>query len=361
MPHSAEGLRAVGDSGQPVDWWFMYKLPHIAAASAKKYGGEASVGDEYVYFDSASEGPPRLSPYRLGSRDGALHQTLSQLYPLDPARDDGLGWVLYNDEHPADMTPRKADNNDMGHCKGVLAYDLKTDTAFWILHSTPRFTMLKEPLFPDSLSGLAGEEDEVRYGQTFLCVTLKDWQTASRIADQMYRQHEPQVYSVCTPPGLPETDPLARLAEGVSVSQTDPPGKLWFESKGGQKFLLVAKNRHWNQDFWPDLVGPTLGVDLDVETWRRDPQDADQLDSDQKDRVDIVRGIDLRQLDPLNLPYVWPNSNDHAKWAVSLREHWVCVGDINLDRSQRKRGGGAICFQNELLWQSLSKIQKLVM
>lgn len=361
MPPSAKGLRAVGDAGKPVDWWFMYKLPHIAAESAKKYGGQPSVGNEYLYFDSTSRQPPQLSAYQLGAAAGALHQTLSQLYPLDSKRADGIGWVMYNDEHPADMTPRKADNTEMGHCKGVLAYDTKTDSAFWLLHSTPKFSMLKEALFPDSLSGLTKEEDEVKYGQTFLCVTLKGWKTASQIADQMYHQHEPQIYSVHTPPSLPAADPLAQLAKGVSVSETDPPGKLWFQSKGGQKFLLVCKNRHWNDDFWPDLVGPTLGVDLDVETWRRDPKDTDQTDSDKKDKVDIVRGIDLRGLDAKNLPYVWPNSNDHAKWALSVEQDWVCVGDINLDKSQRKRGGGAICFQNKLLWQSLSKVQKLVL
>jgi hypothetical protein len=38
----------------------------------------------------------------------------------------------------------------------------------------------------------------------------------------------------------------------------------------------------------------------------------------------------------------------------------VCVGDINRMISQRKRGGGTIAFQNQILWQGLSKTDLLL-
>ncbi len=36
------------------------------------------------------------------------------------------------------------------------------------------------------------------------------------------------------------------------------------------------------------------------------------------------------------------------------------VGDINRMISQRKRGGGTVAFQNQILWQGLSKTDLLL-
>ena len=41
--------------------------------------------------------------------------------------------------------------------------------------------------------------------------------------------------------------------------------------------------------------------------------------------------------------------------ALPWTSNWICVGDINRMISQRKRGGGTIAFQNQTLWQALSK------
>jgi hypothetical protein len=56
----------------------------------------------------------------------------------------------------------------------------------------------------------------------------------------------------------------------------------------------------------------------------------------------------------------WPETHDHAKWGISTHSNWVCVGDINRMISQRKRGGGTIAFQNEILWRGLSKTDLLL-
>ena len=43
----------------------------------------------------------------------------------------------------------------------------------------------------------------------------------------------------------------------------------------------------------------------------------------------------------------WTEGDDHAKWAVMLDgSSNLCVGDINRMTTQRKRGGGAVCFSN---------------
>jgi deoxyribonuclease-2 len=40
-------LSAIGDSGNPVDWFFLYKIPSKSTES----DGKTPTGTQYVYFD----------------------------------------------------------------------------------------------------------------------------------------------------------------------------------------------------------------------------------------------------------------------------------------------------------------------
>jgi len=322
-----------------VDWWFVYKVAKDATAP-NAHGRDTSeaTGYEHVYFDDHSE-------VLAGSKDGlsdpscALERTLAQL--SKPAG-KSIGRVFYNDEYPEEM--HKSNDEGHGHCKGVLAFDQDTDSAFWLLHSTPRYPAPGAHKFPS---------DELDYGQTFLCVTLKDVATAEAIAKQMLSQQGPQTYGATLPASASSVwHDLAN--EHFDLSKD--PSDIFFQSKAGHHFRSIAKSKHWGQDLWTDLVGPALKTDLDVETWRRGADFGDE-DSDKKhDVVDVV-AIDLT---PLGVPYAWPETKDHAKWASSLKGtgDWVCVADINRQKSQAKRGGGSICFQHSKLWASLAKIDR---
>ena len=329
-------------SGSATDWWFAYKLPEgaIPPKGATIRSGKTT-GYEYLYLDADTSGPLTLSPHRLDTPDGALYQTLLPLYQAAEAGTNSIGWIFYNDEIPG----AKDNNGELGHTKGVLAFDLVTQSAFWLLHSTPRYPLVDRPDFP---------EDERIYGQTYLCITLDGLDTARALARVMCHQHEPQTYGCRIPAALAKDDPLRQLATHVSASEKDPPVDMTFRSKAGQEFRLLAKNRHWNQDFWIDWVGPRLSADLDIETWRRGTLPGTQ-DSDQKDHVRDVLYVDLS---PLGVSYEWHYTKDHAKWAASEEEHWVCVADINRQVSQEKRGGGTIALQHPGLHGSLSQIEK---
>jgi len=55
--------------------------------------------------------------------------------------------------------------------------------------------------------------------------------------------------------------------------------------------------------------------------------------------------------------YVYQLSGNHAKWAVTesgAPVQQVCFGDTNRMSSQRLRGGGAVCFAQSTLYQTLS-------
>ena len=335
-------LSAINDSNnKPVDWWFMYKLPENAEAPENaKEKSEPASGYEYLYFDSETKGDLALSDKTLEDESNALQQTLRVIYEAQEDLPPTLGWICYNDEKP-DGTK---DSSTYGHTKGVLAFDLESDTAFWLLHSWPKFPNVE-----------TGELAVPNYGQTYICITLQDVETARYIAEQMYHRQEPQTYQCHLPSDIKEDDIFYRVANAIDVNETDPPCDIAFFSKDWHPFRLMAKNRHWNKDFWIDLVGPHLQVDVDVETWRRGTVPPEE-DIDGKDETKDILHIDLT---PLGVNYQWHYTKDHAKWGVSETDDWVCVADINRMTSQAKRGGGAICFRNKKLWECLRKIELL--
>jgi len=327
-------LSAIDDNGKPVDWWFMYKVPKLT----KDAETSSAVGYEYIYYDPAINEIVK-SPDLLTDGKGALDLTLKSVFD-NP--DDTTGWILYNDEMPSDA--KRTDSSNFGHTKGVIAFDTNTGTAFWLLHSWPKYA---DPQASDMPTPI--------YGQTFLCISM-DIKTAGAIAAQMADHQVPQVYLPRVPKALSKTDPLYILTQTLNPNPVGDSNVIECKSLGGLAFQVIAKNRKWNKDFWNDLVGPTLKEDMDVETWIRG-KIPPTLDSDGIHKTFDVKYIDLS---PLGFPYTWPETQDHAKWGITLQSNWICVGDINRMISQEKRGGGTIAFQNETLWAALNKTDLLV-
>ena len=60
----------------------------------------------------------------------------------------------------------------------------------------------------------------------------------------------------------------------------------------------------------------------------------------------------------------WRRQQDHAKIGcsiegsggiLSLRRHFVCIGDMNRMYTQRKRGGGFMCIEDEGFWRVMNR------
>jgi deoxyribonuclease-2 len=333
-------ISALDENGKSVDWWFAYKVPHIGGT-----GPGSAIGYEYVYYDP-NIGRVVASPHTMTMDKGALRATLDSLFNTTS---ESTGWILYNDERP-DAGKNASDQNDdgsLGHTKGILAFDTAAKTAFWLLHSWPKFVMpgAKAMPVPD-------------YGQTYLCVSL-DLDTARSIAAIMADHQEPQVYASRFPKSLSPADPLRKLNQTLKANAKGDSHVLDFKSRGGKLFKMIAKNRHWGGDFWNQLVGPALGVCIDVESWIRGTV-ADHKDSNAPGALNLLgnrKTFDINTIDltPLGMPWKWPETKDHAKWGISVEPEWVCVGDINRMVSQQKRGGGAIAFREPGLWAALRK------
>ncbi len=327
-------VSALDENGAAADWWFAYKVPLLA----KSARSASTVGYEYVYYDT-KVGKVTRSPHTLGDGNSALDRTLKAIFTAPGAT---TGWILYNDEVP-ESAGRK-DDGTLGHTKGVIAFDTASKTALWLLHSWPKFADPGARAMPTPI-----------YGQTFLCISL-DLTTASKIAAQMLTEQQPQVYLPRIPAALDKNDPLCRLAQPVNANVAGDSSAIDVKSRGGLPFKVIAKNRKWGKDFWNDLVGPALREDMDDETWIRGPIPP-ILDSDGIHKTFDVKYIDLN---PLGIPWAWPETRDHAKWGITTKSDWVCVGDINRMISQENRGGGTIALQDKALWQALSKTDLLV-
>ena len=328
-------ISALDDNGKPVDWWFIYKVPQLSPGLNK----DSATGYEYVYYDLSIDkknGKVDKSPNTLDKGKGALNLTLDSVFKNFKNPPATTGWILYNDEMPA--SAKRKDDGNMGHTKGVIAFDTASKTAYWLLHSWPKF---EDPGAP--------HDPTPKYGQTYLCLSL-DIDTASKIAAQMANHQEPQTYFP-NAANLLKTNPLFVLMQPLQPHPQGNANVIDLKTEAGLPFKVIAKNREWNDDFWNDLVGPTLKEDMDVETWIRGkiPPIADN------DGIHKTFDIKYINLGPLGAHWAWPETHDHAKWGITLHSDWICVGDINRMISQKKRGGGTIAFQNETLWKALSQ------
>jgi len=299
---------------------------------------------------------------------GALVNTIQQLRDAAARHDPQVGWFCYNDEHPKiNKEPVQKDNPSFGHTKGVFAFDLETDTAIWMLHSWPCYPAITIP---------AVDPPSPLFGQTFLCISLKDVATADVIARVFHYQSQPQIIDLHLPEAfnVRKYPNLLQLASDVPPAWVPPgssvPADITFTSKNGTEFRLFAKSKDWialatdkvqkAKDLYSDLIGPTLCVDLEVESWQIG--DPDQ-DSDPNYTTEDIQWIDLNAL---GLNYAWNFlDHDHAKWAVSMdldkqsETDWVIVADISRIESQYRRGGVGIAFQNQALAHSLHSIIKM--
>lgn len=359
MMQNHDILSAKNETGMPVDWWFMYKI----SSQSESPSGKKANGTEYLYYDNTAvqnnDSISSLSTYGVDQNAGTLFQTLNQIYSATD--NPHLGWFFYNDENPNDSSGYKNPNtntafvpnqviDDRGHTKGVLAFDIESDSGFWLVQSTPKFPLPENYSFPKTGLDMA---------QTLLCVTFQDAATSLNIARQMFAAQQPNAYAASSIPteitSSPNDERILLMKNQIASGNTPVTSVIPFTSRGGQKFQAIAKNKWWDQDFYNDLVGPTLQENLEVETWEHEKTPL-PADSDKIHQVVAMKSIDLN---PLGIPFSWSEEYDHAKLAISAESekiHWVCVGDINFTLSQEKRGGGTVAFQCEPLWQILDKI-----
>ncbi|XP_034067153.1 deoxyribonuclease-2-alpha isoform X3 [Gymnodraco acuticeps] len=332
-------ITCYNDKGDAVDWFYLYKLPK-----------EHDKGEMYLLLDKGSEGWTN-GKGTVNDTTGALGRTVGQLY--SQGENTEVAYILYNDQKPPeDLGDRWVDNSGSkgGHTKGVVLLD--KNQGFWLVHSTPHFPPVRQAgTFSYPPSG-------VNNGQNFICVTypLERFQT---IGEQL-QINQPNVYDCDVPESLASLVPaLADLCvkkhPSVHIFPHIKPvsnRSVTLTSKAGTSFISFAKGASFDNDLYHSWVAPSLQSDLLVQFWIRS---TGILPSDCSLGWKV---LDIKLIHP-GQTFDFKNSQDHSKWAVSTTAGgagsgggWVCVGDINRNQAEEKRGGGTVCLQDPVVWKA---------
>uniref|UniRef100_A0A8W8P0G7 Uncharacterized protein n=1 Tax=Magallana gigas TaxID=29159 RepID=A0A8W8P0G7_MAGGI len=101
---------------------------------------------------------------------------------------------------------------------------------------------------------------------------------------------------------------------------------------GNGQLEILAKSASFGQDIYVKLTSPKLADPLLVRTWR--PKFLDTA---------LVSNV-INACFPNTIEF--NHWIDHSKWAVTKNKHLICIGDINRQETQAKRGGLSLCLTN---------------
>ncbi|KAJ8398374.1 hypothetical protein AAFF_G00426290 [Aldrovandia affinis] len=339
---AASPISCYNDQGASVDWFYLYKLPHHAHTPRDD-------GLKYLLMNRGNEGWTEGMGL-VNDSTGALGRTVGQLY--EQKEDSEIAYILYNDQKPKGGGEKGADTdrNEPGHTKGVVLMDKVQ--GFWLVHSTPHFPPIKEG------GAFSYPNSGVPNGQNFICVTypLERFQT---IGEQLLI-NEPQVYDCNVPPSLASVLPsMAKVCkrgtdEGRNVSLSHSAHfsphlsnrSVSLTSLAGTNFISFAKSASFSNDLYHSWVAPALQSDLLVQFWRRS-RGILPSDCTLSWKVLDINKISLGEKTTFN------STLDHSKWAVSKGPgDWICVGDINRNEAEEKRGGGTVCQKDTAVWKA---------
>ena len=136
-----------------------------------------------------------------------------------------------------------------------------------------------------------------------------------------------------------------------------------FKSLNGLDFISFAKSEAFGEDLYAELVAPNLQTDMLVETW---PNGPGKMNSSCQNTYHVLN-IDSINFKSTSDVISFTTHKDHSKWAVSsdIKKHhhrsknmfkYVCIGDINRMNTQKKRGGGTVCFHDKYVWKAFRDI-----
>ncbi|XP_067662806.1 plancitoxin-1-like [Haliotis asinina] len=330
---AVNGVQCMSPKGAPVDWFSVYKLPSLHRNQNNTDGdsaGQASGVEDSGHFYMDVNNPTwTFSNVKMKDTNHAVYNTLQAIYQAKTTHD--LAYVMYNDKSPSGKEPES-----VGHSKGVFAFD--KEEGFWLVHSTPGFP-------PEREFGYNWPDSAIRYGQSFLCVSYK-YSQLGNIASQVVYNYV-QVYDHMASATFLSDNPSLAAVIDHKFPKGATTGKRQLTSIQGTPFLSFAKTAAFNDDLYSGFVAPVLQSDLKTETWQ---------DGRGKMKSNCSSSFKVYNVQAISLPrgIHFKETKDHSKWAVSMTGNWVCIGDINRQLHQLKRGGGTVCLKNTKVWSQFS-------
>jgi len=311
------GFDCIDEDGFPVDYWVSIKKPQSLS---------------YFYYDSNKK-IFNLSPNSLNdTTTGALAYTTKQLFHSD------ANYVIYNDQ-PPNINILNYSTTKFGHTKGYFAFQTDTnDSGFLLSHSIPLF-----PIGPTLTKKYLGLGANVwTYAQNLLCISL-----SANVLDELskrFQLYRPNIYDAQLK--MNSYQNIQKLIDG-EYSKLKVCEKTIFITREKNLFTMYSKSAEWNNDLYSGCVSQNEEDTLYVESWIRGSAEGPVCPITNYDTLDIKY---------LNFGILgeWSETKDHSKWAITMNKHVICMGDINRMTTQYTRGGGTICFVDDILHQVLS-------
>lgn len=253
----------------------------------------------------------------MNDSTSAVSRTLDQLYEKKSA----LTYAMWNDEPPGShpFGPPYA------HEKGVIAFDGKM--GFLLIHSVPKFPMVLRGQSSSRKSYREGIASKPTYAQSFLCISIgKD--SLSTI-DKLLNIQKLNIYDSADNAhvGVPG---LRGQVEGVAMTMS-------VQSFGGKTFEVFSKSNTYGQDIFSALLAPHFRTHFIAQTWQGGG--GDMPNCCLRYMVMTARTIEIDG-------QRWKSGSDHSKWAVSEDGAIFCLGGVNRQDGQLKRGGGLYCIKD---------------
>ncbi|RWS24134.1 plancitoxin-1-like protein [Leptotrombidium deliense] len=326
---STYALKCKNEKNEDVDWYFVYKIPELIDK-----GEPFSTGYAYVYMTSNDfENGWQLSPVLVDDQESIFAHTLKPLY--SNKNNDQFSHVFYSDQ-----PPNGEPTESYGHTKGVLAVD--QSTGFWLIHSVPKFVS------PVSTGQYGYPSSGRRNGQTALCFSF-DTKTETEKIVKQFLHNQPKVYDHSVSSVILSLVPSFKDLLNENWIRNEKSEALIYSTSGHQ-FISFAKGAKVVEDLYDSFVAPSLESNLFVETWRRGAGTPLKSECDLRYHVKNVDYININGAR-------WHYLEDHSKWAITetsdekINKAYTCVGDINRMKSQFKRGGGTVCFNDLNIWK----------
>lgn len=280
-----------------------------------------------------------------------------------------FAWVMWNDESYGSWQDREpawhnTDPNGInyGHTKGLLALQLSTKGGFYLQHSAPAFPFnhtASPPYwhFPYS---------QAIFAQHFLCVSLGASQVEAVASVAKY--YYAYVYEANIPAAAKAS--LPNLVQLAQMNYVNASGSAQLTTLGGKTLTLVGKASSLDGDLYEDFVAAELNSGVHVQSWccgndgyccqpaycmGAPVVNASGPQKTRKEKTYPYDSLDV-QIATFG-QYSFAIAANHAKWAVTesgAPTQQTCWGDTNRMSSQRQRGGGAVCFEDAALYNTMT-------
>ncbi|RNA21642.1 deoxyribonuclease-2-alpha, partial [Brachionus plicatilis] len=243
-------------TGEPLDWFALYKLPKKVHTffKSKNPNPFISQGTAYAFITNQFT-EWTLSELSINDSMSLSGRTMQPLY----SNHSSIGYLLYNDQ--ADQVTVVK-----GHTKGVLLFN--ENSAVWIVHSIPHFPpkKIEKEYFI--------RHPQCVFGQSMLCMSFK-FEQLEQIGRQMLYTY-PQVYDYYIPDRLKNLNSgvLDNLLSVINKKHITQPPWTRVEkliTRGGEVLLSLSKFTDFQDDLYSGLVAKTLESDLLTETWSNGP------------------------------------------------------------------------------------------